>query len=127
MMLTRLKQLVIGGAVLAGLAVGSSASAGAATGSSGLSSTVAPLQGSSGRRPGPSFTSTHPPGTAAHKDAEKTVTGDPAAKASAAPLARGRGGSAAAISHVRDSWIHDLYLTDHEQYVRHHERLASER
>jgi hypothetical protein len=127
MMLTRLKQLVIGGAVLGALAVGSSASAGAATGSSGLSSTLATPQGSSGRRPGPSFTSTHAPGTAAHEDTEKTVTGDAAAKAIAAPLARGRGGSAGAMSHVRDSWIHDLYLTDHEQYVRHHERLASER
>jgi hypothetical protein len=84
MMWKRLKQLVIGSAIVpAALAVGSSASAEAATGnSSGQSSTVAPL-----------------------------VTE--------------RGGSAGAMNHVRDSWIHDLYLTDHEQYVRHHERLAS--
>lgn len=40
--------------------------------------------------------------------------------------ASGRAGSVGATNHVRDRWIHDLYLTDHEQYVRHHERLASE-
>jgi hypothetical protein len=98
-MLKRLKQLVIGSAVLpAALAVGSPASAEAVTvNSSGQSSTLATLQESS------------------------------SAKTSAAPLARSRGGSAGAMSHVRDSWVHDLYLTDHESYVRHHERLASGR
>jgi hypothetical protein len=97
MILKRLKQLVIGSAVLpAALAVGSSASAEAATvNSSGPSSTLATVQESS------------------------------SAKAGAVGLAAARGGSA--MSHVRDSWIHDLYLTDHEHYVRHHERLASER
>jgi hypothetical protein len=60
MMLKRLKQLVIGAAVLAGLALGGSASAGAASAGGGDSSST------------------------------------------------------------------DRYLTDHEQYVRHHERLASE-
>ena len=60
MMLKRLKQLVMGAAVLAGLALGGSASAGAATADSGSSSST------------------------------------------------------------------DRYLTDHEQYVRHHERLAFE-
>jgi hypothetical protein len=60
MMLKRIKQLVTGAAVLAGLALGGSASAGAATAGSGRSSST------------------------------------------------------------------DRYLTDHEQYVRHHERLASE-
>jgi hypothetical protein len=90
MMQKRLKQLVIGGAVLAAVALGGSASAGAATGSSsGSSSTMA-------------------------------------SKASAAPLTRVRGGSVGAMHHERDSWIHDLYLTDHEQYVRHHQRLASQ-
>jgi len=60
MMFRRLKQLVIGGAILSGLALGGSASAGAATASSSGSSSI------------------------------------------------------------------NRYLTDHEQYVRHHERLASE-
>ena len=55
-----------------------------------------------------------------------TATGDiPSATASAAPLTSVHGGSVGAMNHVRDSWIHDLYLTDHEQYVRHHQRLAS--
>ncbi len=96
----RLKQLVIGGPVLAALALGGSASAGAAT--------------------------VHAPRPSAHEVAEKTLAADPAAKASAAPLASGRGRPADAMSHIRDSWVHDLYLTDHERYIRHHERLASE-
>jgi hypothetical protein len=128
MMLKRLKQLVIGGAALAALALGSSASAGAATRSSGSSSTMAIPQGSSSGAPRASFVATHARGPTAHKASNNTVTADAEAKASAAPLARGRGGSTGAMHHVRDSWIHDLYLTptDHEQYVRHHERLASE-
>ena len=48
------------------------------------------------------------------------------AKASAAPLASVRGGSGGAMNHVRYGWIRDPYLTDHEQYVRHHKRLASQ-
>jgi len=44
----------------------------------------------------------------------------------ASPVAGVRGGSVGAMSHVRDSWIHDLSLTDHEHYLRHHERLGSE-
>jgi hypothetical protein len=56
-----------------------------------------------------------------------TATADvPSAKAIAAPLTSVRGGSVRAMNHVRDSWIHDVYLTDHERYVRHHQRLASE-
>jgi hypothetical protein len=126
MMLKRLKRIVIGGAVLAGLALGSSSSAGAATGrSGGSSSTMTTLQGRSGSEgPSASFTTTHSPGTAAHENTEQTVTGDAAAKATAAPPASGRVGSAGAMNHVRDRWIRDLYLTDHEQDVRHHERLA---
>ena len=99
-MLKRLKQLVIGGAALAALALGSSASAGAATGTGPSSSAAATLQ--------------------------ELITGDAGARASAAALASVRVGSVDALDHVRDSWIHDLYLTDHELYVRHHERLASE-
>jgi hypothetical protein len=55
-----------------------------------------------------------------------TVAADTAAKASAAPLTVNRGGSVRATHGVRDNWIRDLYLTDHEQYVRHHQRLASQ-
>jgi hypothetical protein len=120
----QLKQLVIGGAVLAALALGSSASAGAATDGSGSSSTMATLHASSGGA-SPIRTATRTPGTAAHNNAETTITADDAAKASAAPLTMGRGDSVGAMHHVRDSWIHDLYLTDHQQYVRHHQRLAA--
>jgi hypothetical protein len=80
----RLKQLVIGGAVLAALALGSSASAGAATGSSGSTSTIATYQtGSNGG----------PPASLIYV------------------RTRVRGGSVGAMHHVRDGWIHDLYLT----------------
>jgi len=126
MMQKRLKQLAIGGAVLAAVAQGGSASAGAATGSSnGSSAPTASLQTSSGGA-SPVLPSTRTPGTAAHKNAETMITADDAAKASAAPLTRVRGRSVNAMHHVRDSWIYDLYLTDHEQYVRHHQRLASQ-
>ena len=110
----RLKQFVIGGAVLATVAFGGSASAGAATGSSGSSSTIATPQASSGGA-SPVLMSTR----------TRITAGDPA-KAGAAPLTRVRRGSVGAMHHVRDSWIHDLYLTDHQQYVRHHQRLASQ-
>jgi hypothetical protein len=100
MMLKRLKQLVIGGATLAALALGSSATAGAAAGTSGSPSASTTLQ--------------------------EAVTADPGAKANAAPLASVGVGWVGAVNHVRDRWIHDLYLTDHELYIRHHERLASE-
>ena len=113
MMQKRLKQPVIGGAVLAALALGGSGSAGAATNSSGSSSTTATPQTSSGGRL-PALSSTRAP-----------VTGTAAAKVSATPLTMGRGGSVGAMHHVRDGWIRDQYLTDHEQYIRHHQRLAS--
>ena len=126
MMHKRLKQLVIDGAVLVAVALGGSASAGAATGSSsGSSSAMASLQASSGGA-SPILPSTRTPGTTAHKNAETTITADDAAKASDAPLTRVRGGSVGAMHPVRDSWIHDVYLTDHEQYIRHHQRLRGQ-
>jgi hypothetical protein len=99
-MLKRLKQLVIGAATLAALAMGSAPTAGAARGTSGSSSTAATLK--------------------------KAVAGDSPTRASAAPSADVGVGSVRALNHIRDGWIHDVYLTDHELYVRHHERLASE-
>ncbi|MGO9488696.1 MAG: hypothetical protein ACLQBB_06680 [Solirubrobacteraceae bacterium] len=45
--------------------------------------------------------------------------------ATAATVAGRGGGSVGAMHHVRDRWIHELYLTDHEQHVRHHQRFAS--
>jgi hypothetical protein len=95
----RIKHLVIAGAALTALALGSSASAGAATDSSSSSPTIATVQASSNAGPPAYLTSTR---------------------------TRVRGGSVGAMHHVRDGWIHDLYLTDHQQYVRHHQRLASQ-
>lgn len=126
MMRKRLKQLVIGGAVLTAVALSGSASAAAATdSSSGSATAMASLQASSSGA-SPVLPSTRTPGTPAHNNAETTITADDAAKASAAPLTRTRGGSVGAMHHVRDSWIHDLYLTDHEQDVSHHQRPASQ-
>jgi hypothetical protein len=99
MKLKRLNQPVIGGAVLAALALG-----GSALGGSALAGAATTASGSS-----------------------STSSGDtPSASATAAPLTSIGGGSVRAMNHVRDSWIHDLYLTDHERYVRHHQRLTPE-
>ena len=92
----RLRQLVIGGVVPAALAVGSSASAGAATGLGGPSPPAATLQ-----------------------------AGHPAAETSGTALAGLRGGSVGAANRLRERATGELSLTDHEQYVRHHQRLAT--
>lgn len=42
-----------------------------------------------------------------------------------APLTSRGAGSAPASSRVRDGHLRDPYLTDHERYVRHHQRLGS--
>ena len=55
-----------------------------------------------------------------------TATGALAPARSAAPPASVRGDSAGAVNHVRDGRVHDRYLTDHEHYLRHHQRLTSE-
>lgn len=35
------------------------------------------------------------------------------------------GPASTTIDHARESWIGEQSLTDHEQYLRHHQRLAS--
>jgi hypothetical protein len=112
MMLKRLKQLLIGGAGLAALALGGSAIAGGATGSSSSSSTTATAPGSSGGGPPPGFTSANAPGTAAHENAEKTVTGEAAEKAKAAALASVGGGTAGAVTgDFRNSGDYEVAVT----------------
>jgi hypothetical protein len=93
----RLKQLAIGGAVVAALALGSSASAGAATASSSASSSTLATQ----------------------QEADRETP-----RASTAVRASAREGSVGAMHHVRDGWVHELYLTDHEHYLRHHAALS---
>ena len=74
MVLKRLKQLVIGGAVLAALASGGSATAGAATGSgSGSSSTMATVQGSGSGGSGASFTTADASGAPAYESIEEAL------------------------------------------------------
>jgi hypothetical protein len=117
-MLKRLKQILMGGSALAALALGGSAIAGAATGSSGSSSTSsststpATTPERSGGGPPPGFTAANAPGTAAHESAEKTVTGDAAAKAKAAALASVGGGTAGAVTgDYRNSGDYEVAVT----------------
>lgn len=124
-MLTRRKQLLIASAVSAAFALGSSAIAGAATDSSGSSSTGAAVHESAVAMQPLALTFADVPGKASHASAESTVTADAHVEAGPAVLAGSGGGATGAINHARTSWIGDLNLTDHEQYVRHHQRLAS--
>ena len=93
-MLSRVKKAALGVAALSGAAVGGAAVAGAATSHSGTTST-------------PSATAPQPlrapknmpaPGTAAHEDAEKPVTGDAATKAQAAAVKAAGGGTAGDVT-----------------------------
>jgi hypothetical protein len=102
-MLKRLKQLTLGGMALAALGLGGSALAGAATGSSPSTTTTTPPTGSGGGPP-PGFSSADAPGTPAHENAEKAVTGEDAAKAKAAALASVGGGTAGAVT---ENFRHD--------------------
>jgi hypothetical protein len=112
MMLKRLKQLLLGGAALSALALGGSAIAGAATGSSSSSSTTPTPPTSSGGGPPPGFTSANAPGTAARENAEKSVTGEAAAKARAAAIASVGGGMAGAVTgDFRNSGAYEVAVT----------------
>jgi hypothetical protein len=59
------------------------------------------------------FTHAFEPAVTGHQEA---VTGDARGRVSAGALVAVRVGWWVR-THVRDSWIHDLYLTDHELYV----------
>jgi hypothetical protein len=96
MMQKRLKLLVIGGVVPVALDVSGSPSAGAATGNGGSLSSVATLH-----------------------------TSRPAAEAGAATRLGVQGGAGGTANPLRDRPTRELWLTDHEQYVRHHQRLAT--
>jgi hypothetical protein len=83
-MLGKAMQIALGTAVLAGAAVGGAAVAGAATSNN---TTTTTLQTAKGHRP-PAMQALKGlrPGTAAHENAEKAVTGDAATKAQAAAV-----------------------------------------
>jgi hypothetical protein len=111
-MLKRLKQLLVGSAALAALALGGSAIAGAASGGGSPSSTTTTPPASSGGGPPPGFTGADAPGAAAHEDAEKTVTGEAAAKARAAALASVGGGTAGVVTgDFRNSGAYEVAVT----------------
>jgi hypothetical protein len=125
MMLNRPQQLLIASAVAAAIALGSSAIAGAATDSSGSSSATAAVHGSAGAARPLAVTYADVRGKGSRASAESTVTADAEVEAGPAVLASGSGGATGAINHDWASWIGDLDLTDHEQYLRHHRRLAA--
>lgn len=81
-MYSKIKKVGLGVAALAGAAVGGAAVAGAATSNSGTTT----LPPSAADKPPPAFRDMPAPGTAAHEDHEKAVTGEAAAKAQAAAV-----------------------------------------
>jgi len=93
-MLSRIKKVGLGVAALAGAAVGGAAVAGAATSNSGAA--AAPPQASG--KPPPALRNMPAPGTAAHEDHEKAVTGDAADKAQAAAVKAVGGGTAGDVT-----------------------------
>ena len=93
-MLSKMKKVGLGVAALSGAAVGGAAVAGAATSNSGT--TTAP-PGAAGRPPA-ALKNMPAPGTAAHEDAEKPVTGEAAAKAQAAAVKAAGGGTAGDVT-----------------------------
>jgi hypothetical protein len=93
-MLSKVKQVGLGVAALSGAAVGGAAIAGAATSQSGTA--TAPLA-AAGNSP-PALRNMPAPGTAAHEDHEKAVTGAAADKAKAAAVKAVGGGTAGDVT-----------------------------
>lgn len=91
----KVKKVALGVAALSGAAVGGAAVAGAATTSSGT--TTAP-PAAAGHPPAPPPRDMPAPGTAAHEDAEKPVTGEAAVKARTAAVEAAGGGTAGEVT-----------------------------
>jgi len=108
-----LKKTLMGLTALAALALGGSAIAGAATSGNASSTTPAATEPrADGRGGGPGFTAADAPGTAAHENAEKTVTGEAADRARAAALASVGGGKAGAVTgDFRNSGDYEVTVT----------------
>jgi hypothetical protein len=88
-MLSKVKKVALGVAALGGAAVGGAAVAGAATSNSGTTSAPAARAG----QPPPAWRDMPAPGSAAHENHEKSVTGNAAAKAQAAAVKAAGGGT----------------------------------
>jgi hypothetical protein len=95
-MLSRIKKVGLGVAALTGAAVGGAAVAGAATSDSGT--TTAPPPPSSAGKPPPAFRNMPAPGTAAHEEHEKAVSGEAADKAKTAAVKAVGGGTAGDVT-----------------------------
>jgi len=93
-MLSKIKAVGLGVAALSGAAVGGAAVAGAANSNSGTT-TVPPA--ASGKPP-PALRDMPTPGSAAHEDHEKAVTGQAADKAQAAAVKAAGGGTAGDVT-----------------------------
>ncbi len=96
-MFNPIKKVLAGVAALTALALGGAALAGAAS-SSSTSSTAAPSAAGASSRPSGPPAGMPAPGTAAHEEAEKPVTGDAAAKAQAAAVKSVGSGTAGAVT-----------------------------
>ena len=94
-MFGKVKKIGLGVAALSGAAVGGAAVAGAATPHSGASTTIA---GAQAAHPPPALKNMPAPGTAAHEEHEKAVTGAPAEKAQAAVVKAAGGGTAGDVT-----------------------------
>ena len=92
-MLNNVKHLSLGIAAVAGAALGGAALAGAATSHRAATTGKAPPH-----QPPPGWSSMPAPGTAAHEDAEKAVTGDAATKAQEAAVKAAGGGTAGDVT-----------------------------
>jgi len=95
-MLSKVKQVALGVAALTGAAVGGAAVAGAATSHSGTATTATTT--TTAGQPPPALRNMPAPGTSAHEDAEKPVTGDDAGKAKAAAVEAAGGGTAGEVT-----------------------------
>ena len=98
-MFDKTKRLALGLAAVAGAAVGGAAIAGAATSHTSTTQTFAPPAKAAGQMKPPQGLSNMPaPGTAAHEDAEKAVTGDTATKVQDAAVKAAGGGTAGDVT-----------------------------
>jgi hypothetical protein len=93
-MLSRIKKVGLGVAALSGAAVGGAAVAAAANSNSGATTVPSAASG----KPPPALRNMPAPGTAAHEDHEKAVTGEAADKAQAAAVKAAGGGTAGDVT-----------------------------
>lgn len=97
-MFSQVKKVSLWIAAVAGAAIGGAAVAGAATSNNGTTTTTTVAAHRAAGQPPPAPPNMPAPGTAAHEDAEKAVTGDAAEKAKAAAVKAAGGGTAGDVT-----------------------------